>query len=186
MRAFLAVPVGPPAHALVAGQLSWLRDRVAGVRWVATATVHITLHFFAELPDDRVGAVVASVGDVAATRAPFALALGDLGSFPPGARARVLWRGLAEASDPLEELAAAVQAAVAACRFDIDPRPFRAHVTLGRTGPGFDVATWREEVARPREAAPFTADRVVLYESIGGRHLPREAMPLAGSPVVTP
>jgi 2'-5' RNA ligase len=180
MRAFLAGPVGPPAHAAVAEELARLRRRVAGVRWVDPATVHITLHFFAELPEDRVSAVVEAVAAAAAV-APFPVRLGGLGSFPSASRARVLWRGLAEASAPLERLAALVQAAVAGCGFAVDPRPFRAHVTLGRPDPGFDAGAWHDEVAAGEDAAGFRADSVILYESRGGRHLVRETIPLAGA-----
>jgi 2'-5' RNA ligase len=184
MRAFLAVPVGPPAHALIAAELVRLRDRVAGVRWVDPATVHVTLHFFAELPENRMRTVVDAVGAVATAEPPFALALGDLGSFPAGSRARVLWRGLAEASADLERLAARVRAAVAACDFEINPRPFRAHVTLGRPGSGFDDQAWQHEARQSPAAAAFSADRVILYESRGGRHHVRETRLLAADQAV--
>jgi 2'-5' RNA ligase len=181
MRAFLAVPVGPPAHAALAAELAGLRRRIAGVRWVDPATIHITLHFFAELPQDRISVVVEGVGAAAAAVAPFPLRLGELGSFPSASHARVLGRGLVDASAPLEGLAALVQVAVSTCGFAVDPRPFRAHVTLGRPDPGFDARAWQNEVAASWAPAAFRAGSVILYESRGGRHLVRETIPLAGA-----
>ena len=101
MRAFLAVPVGPPAHDALAARIESLRVRVAGVRWVDTATTHVTLHFFSELPAEQVGSVVAAVRPIAARQAPFTLQPVRFGSFPGGPRARVLWVGLDGQADVL-------------------------------------------------------------------------------------
>ena len=170
LRAFLAVPVGPPAHGLLAAHVERLRQRVAGVRWVDTGTTHITLHFFVELPLDRMDGLLQAVGVAAAGEQPFTLRLGGLGSFPGGARARVLWIGLVEESAALAGLASAVRAAVARCGFEVDPRAFRPHVTLGRPTPHFDLGGWRSELAVPVELPAFTSDQVVLYESHNGYH----------------
>jgi 2'-5' RNA ligase len=176
LRAFLAVPVGPPAHGLLAAHVERLRQRVAGVRWVDTGTTHITLHFFAELPLDRMDGLLQTVGAAAAREQPFTLRLGGLGSFPGGARARVLWIGLVEESAALARVVAAVGAAVARCGFEVDPRAFRPHVTLGRPAPHFDLSGWRSERAAPVELPAFVADQIVLYESRNGYHV-RELLP---------
>ena len=161
-------------------RIAALRERVGGVRWVDSQTTHFTLHFFAELPAERVRAVVDAVGAVVADQDPFTLRLGSLGSFPGGARARVLWVGLAEESLVLGELALRVQAAVDGCGFDLDPRSFRPHVTVGRPQPGFDLVAWREAVAEPAGFPPFSADRVLLYESRNGHHV-RERLPFGAA-----
>jgi 2'-5' RNA ligase len=173
------VPVEPPAHAPLAATIDALRTRVGGVRWVDTRTTHFTLHFFEELPPERIGPVIDAVDAVVANHPPFTLRLGGMGSFPGGTRARVLWVGLAEPSSTLGELAARVQAAVAGCGFAIDPRPYRPHVTLGRPGPRFDPDAWREAVADPAGFPAFTAGQVILYESLNGHHV-RRRLPLGG------
>ena len=189
LRAFLAVPVEPPAHAPLGATIDALRERVGGVRWVDTRTTHFTLHFFEELRPERVRAVVDAVGAVVAHQAPITLCLGGLGSFPGGARARVLWVGLVEPSPTLSELAVQVRAAVAGCGFEIDPRPFRPHVTLGRPAPRFDLAGVAAGADRRRPELPaFTAREVLLYESRNGHHV-RERLPFgpaAGEPATAP
>jgi 2'-5' RNA ligase len=149
---------------------------VGGVRWVDTGTTHITLHFFAELPLDRMDGLIQAVGAAAAREQPFTLRLGGLGSFPGGARAKVLWIGLSEESATLADLAIAVRAAVARCGFEVDPRAFRAHVTLGRPTPRFDLDAWRSQLAVPVGLPAFTVDQVALYESRNGYHV-RERLP---------
>lgn len=179
MRAFLAVPVRPPADRPVAALVEGLSQRIAGVRWVSTATTHVTLHFFADLPPDRVAPLVGAVGEAVSAQPAFVLRLSGLGSFPPGRRARVLWVGC-EDSRPLALLAASVRAAVSSCGFALDEHPFRAHVTLGRPGPRFAALAWLPELERQPSLPEFLADRVVLYESRGGHH-EREVFALAAS-----
>jgi 2'-5' RNA ligase len=147
------------------------------VRWVDSATTHITLHFFPELALDRVDGLLDAVGEAAAREQPFPLRVGGFGSFPGGARARVLWIGLVEESAGLAGLVAGVRAAVAGCGYEVDSRAFRPHVTLGRPTPRFDLAGWRSEVAVPVALPAFTADQVLLYESRNGYHV-RARLPL--------
>jgi 2'-5' RNA ligase len=161
---------------VLAAHVDRLRGQVAGVRWVDTGTTHITVHFFAELPLDRMDGLIQAVGAAAARVQPFTLRLGGLGSFPGGARARVLWMGLREESVALTGLGATVRAAVARCGFEVDPRAFRPHVTLGRPTPRFDLGGWRSQLAVPVELPVFTADQVALYESRNGYHV-RERLP---------
>ena len=63
----------------------------------------------------------------------------------------MLWVGLHDQADALAGLAARVQAAVGGCGFEVDPRPFQPHVTLGRPGPRFDLQAWRRELEEPLE-----------------------------------
>jgi 2'-5' RNA ligase len=88
----------------------------------------------------------------------------------------VLWIGLVEESAALARVAAAVGAAVARCGFEVDPRAFRPHVTLGRPASHFDLSGWRSERAAPVELPAFVADQIVLYESRNGYHV-RERLP---------
>jgi 2'-5' RNA ligase len=180
VRAFLAVPVRPPAYQPVRDVVERLSARIPGVRWVDTATVHVTLHFFADLPGERQPALEEAVRGATAGQLAFPLELGALGSFGSGSHTRVLWLGIGE-SGALGELAKAVSRAVAGCGFALDGRPFRPHVTLGRPGRRFDAAVWRAAVAGAPTFPAFVADRVVLYESRDGHHL-RATFPLRERP----
>lgn len=178
VRAFLAVPVAPPAHRAVGELVAGLRRRVDGVRWVDPATVHLTLHFFAALPAAELETIAALIRPVALATRRFPVDLGGIGSFPSRSRPRVLWLGLRLPSTDLGHLALAVQDVLARNGQAVELRPLRAHVTLGRPGPGFDAQAWRRELADPFPIPEFTAAEVILYESVGGHH-PRARLPLA-------
>jgi 2'-5' RNA ligase len=170
VRSFLAVAVREPALSS-AGEL--LHDLAAAVpgrdcRWVRGDGLHLTLHFFGELDEARVGEVVAAVAPAAAGSAPFPLTLGGLGSFPRRGEPRVLWLGVTGGLEPLTALAVDAQARLRAAGFEIEDRPFSAHCTLGRPRPGWPPgarAAWAAAVAGEPGLPPFAVDRLALFRS---------------------
>jgi 2'-5' RNA ligase len=170
MRSFLAVALREPALS-EAGRL--LDELAAAIprrdcRWVRGEGLHLTLHFFGELDDGRVGEVLAAVGPVAAATRPFELALGGLGSFPPRRDPRVLWLGVTAGEEPLAALARGCQARLHDAGFAVDQRPYSAHCTLGRPRPGWPAAAraaWTAAVGRQPVIPPFTATAVTLFDS---------------------
>lgn len=173
VRCFLAVPLRPPALAAAQQVLQRLRAQVDAVRWARPETLHITLHFFGAISDDRVAVALDAVQPVLTASQHFSVALDTLGSFPErGGRPRVLWLGSSRESAALHELAAAVRQRLGEARFDVDERPFRAHVTLGRPRepwPGEARTAWDETRSLAVAPATFVADRAVLFESVTGR-----------------
>ena len=178
MRSFLAVALREPALSETGRLLDELAAAVPrpDCRWVRSEGLHLTLHFFGELDEGRVGDVLAAVEPVAAATPPFALALGGLGSFPPRREPRVLWLGVTGGLEPLAVLARGCRTRLAGVDFEIDERPFSAHCTLGRPRPGWSAAAraaWTEAVRREPSVPPFTATAVTLFHS---RPQPRGAV----------
>jgi 2'-5' RNA ligase len=185
VRAFLAIPVLPPAREQVESLFELLSNEVEGVRWAPMDTVHITLHFFGSVSEDRAARAVQHLQPVFAAQAPMHLNLSGLGAFPSEARPRVLWWGVGGDTDALRDLDHSCATALAAAGFPVEQRPFRPHCTLGRPHlpwPQTAHQRWRELAARPPSTAVFNADVAVLYESVtgrcGARHHPRVRLPL--------
>lgn len=188
MRCFLAVPLQPPA--LVAAQrlLQRLRTEVDAVRWARPETLHITLHFFGSIADDRAATALDVVRPVLRASPPFDVGIDTLGSFPARGVPRVLWLGSSQESAELHRLAGSVRARLREASFAVDERPFRAHVTLGRPRepwPRAARSAWDGARSRGVAAAGFVADHAVLYESVTGReaavYVERATVPFAGS-----
>lgn len=172
MRCFLAVPLRPPALAAAQQMLQRLRAEVDAVRWARPETLHITLHFFGAIPDGRVAAALDAVQPVLASSQHFQVALDTLGSFPERGAPRVLWLGSSRESAALHELAGSVRNRLGESAFQVDARPFRAHVTLGRPRepwPREARVAWDEARSLGVAPATFVADRAVLFESVTGR-----------------
>ena len=81
MRAFLAIELSPECRAWIARGLDALRERNPAVRWVDPANLHVTLHFFGEIPDSEAPGIAAALGRATEGHAPFPMALGRPGSF---------------------------------------------------------------------------------------------------------
>jgi len=183
IRAFIAIELDDSVRAAVAEVLRCLRDGPGGdgVRWVPAENLHVTLRFLGDIPPAQVPAIAAALGEVAADQLPFQLRLGGVAGFPSARRPRVISCEVGP-SAPLEQLAAAVERAVAELGFEPEQRRFRPHLTLGRV----------RGRAHPPVTAPVTAagdaqcvDEIVLFRSRLGRsgatHTPLARISLGGS-----
>lgn len=167
MRCFVAVPLPRRVQEAVAGLVGRLKPRLPSARFVRLEQLHLTLHFFEDLDAPAVARLAEAVRRGAAAMRPFLVSFGDLGVFPDPGRARVLWVGLREGADSLGRLHARIAANLRAAGLPVEGRPFRPHLTLARMArPG--PVSLREPGVAAGVAWAFTADQVVLFESVLG------------------
>jgi len=185
MRAFLALPVTPPAFDQGVRLVERLCESIAGVRWVRPEGLHVTLHFFASLGDDAAATVVDAARAAARDTAPYRAQLGGLGCFPREGDERVLWMGMLQGEAETAALQRATEGALAQQGFPVEQRRFRPHVTLGRPRQRFSDAERRRWAGFAAEALPpFAVEEVRLYRSHpgpgGSRYEVLESVPLGG------
>lgn len=174
MRAFVAIDLPP-----------WEEPMPPGLR----AEDHLTLHFFEELPADRIPSVVESMIAAAEGSVPFEMEVRGVGAFPSPARPRVVWAGVGEGSASLSALAGRLRDALTARGFPTESRPFVPHRTLYRVRSPRSAAWAHQFLGEPKNAnrvwGRTTVRELVLKESellpTGARHTVRERVPLAGS-----
>ncbi len=169
-RLFVAVDLDEPTRAAVAGIVARLaqrlcQDRGAGrITWVRTEHLHLTLRFLGDVEDARVPAVQEAVAAPLAA-AGFDLSFEGLGMFPPAGRPRVVWLGVKDGRSELEALYREVEDRLRLAAVPPEPRPFQAHLTLGR----FREATTRPDFPTSQVGnvvvGPCRVDHVTLYES---------------------
>ena len=137
------------------------------VRWVPPANVHLTLQFLGAVPEERVAAVEAALGEAAAEARPLSLSVRGVGGFPNARRPRVLWAGLEGDLAPLVALVAGLGARLGKLGFPPEDRPFSPHLTLGRARDGHGAPGLAGALAGAgqAEAAPWRASELVLFES---------------------
>lgn len=203
MRCFLAVDL-PEAvrEAIAAVQARLAADmdrrprRPAGdrVRWVAAANLHLTMRFLGEIDEGQAREVTAVTERVATAQPPIVVEAAGLGLFPGPVRPRVVWVGLTTGSPDVGRLARALEQALATVGFLAEPRPFRAHLTIGRVReggrirPGERGATALTDALTAAGAPRFggwTIREIVLYRSHlgprGSRYEARGRFALAGA-----
>ncbi len=162
MRAFLAFPIPEEVRSRLWQDLEPLRRAGRGVTWVGREQLHITLLFLGELDEAGVRRAKSLLADPALSSAPFAVALGGLGTFPARGSPRVIITEVAEGTEECRAFHGKL-APLAASIAPVERRPYTPHVTVGRVrhpGDRLDLDSY----AGPR--ARFAVERCVLFESI--------------------
>ena len=134
----LFVAVDPPAAACdhLAAALAGLQGVPGEPRWTAADRWHLTLLFLGAVPDRQVSDLVAALGPQVAREAPGRLRLAGAGSFGSARRPQVAWIGLDGDVAALADLARRLAAEARRLRLEVEERPFRPHLTVGRWRPG--------------------------------------------------
>lgn len=133
MRLFVALDIPDEIRQRIATFLTSVRGFAPDVRWVAAESLHLTLKFVGEQPDDKLGAIKQALAGVAGEIMD--LSFRGTGFFPTAKSARVFWIGI-EADERLARLAGAADAALAPLGVEREQRAFSAHLTLARSGSG--------------------------------------------------
>jgi RNA 2',3'-cyclic 3'-phosphodiesterase len=179
MRAFVALEVPPIPPPVPAG----LRPED-----------HLTLHFFEELPLERVPAVVEAMGEVAAVSPPFELEVRGVGAFPALHRPRVVWAGIGDGAPSVQSVGDRVRQALSARGFPTENRPFIPHLTLARIRSAGQAAAAHRFLVDPENAGRVwvrtMVTEILLQESelfpTGARHTVRARVSLGSVPPPPP
>ena len=131
MRLFIALDIDEDIRRRIEKFVEGMRGFAPDVRFVGPQSFHVTLKFLGETDEtERIKAVLHEVKGH-----EFLLSFRGYGFFPGVKNARVFWAGI-EAGPELQELATAVDAAMALLRFEREKGPYRPHLTLARSGSG--------------------------------------------------
>ncbi len=134
VRMFIAISLPEDVRSAL-GQVT---DRLAAqvppraVRWVKPELMHVTLRFLGDTAVSLIPTITAELDHVCAQQQPFNLVISGLGCFPNRNRPRVIWAGLQGDLAQANALAVAVNAFLSPLGWEVEKRPFRPHLTLGR------------------------------------------------------
>jgi RNA 2',3'-cyclic 3'-phosphodiesterase len=188
MRLFTAVTLGSTVEAWAAAAMQRLRALAPKARWVNAEGLHLTLVFLGEVAEARLSALGEALTSVAGHHPPFTLTIEGGGCFGTARSPSVLWAGVGGDRVALEALQAEVATALEPLGFPREKRPYTAHLTLARAkAPRGDAALL--ECRRALEAehgGQAHVEHLTLFESKGGRYLPRLELPLTGALGATP
>jgi 2'-5' RNA ligase len=131
VRLFIAVNLPGHVREAVWESAAPLRDEGLPVRWVKTASLHLTMKFLGEVDPVRESEVMRALDSAVRGAGTFRVALCGFGAFPNPPRARVIWVGL-EPVPELELVQNKVEEEMRQIGFPLEGRPFRPHMTIGR------------------------------------------------------
>jgi 2'-5' RNA ligase len=159
MRLFLAVDLGRDVTSALREATAALRAIIPDAGWVAEDRLHLTLKFLDDQPETLVPALIDTMGRIATRHWPVPVRLRGVGAFPNLRRPRVVWVGI-EPTPKLELLQHDIEAGCAELGVEVDGKPFRPHLTIGRLR-GTEDGNAVRELARTARAIGFRADAVV-------------------------
>jgi 2'-5' RNA ligase len=139
VRAFTALDLQDDLRRRLGELRESLRGSFPLLRWVRPEGIHLTLRFLGQVPSEQIAGLPVLLEPAARASGPIDATIAGLGLFPDRGSPRVLWLGIS-ADASLSRIQAACEAAAVTAGFPPEPRPFRAHLTLGR---------WRDRVPRP-------------------------------------
>ncbi len=135
-RSFIAIDPGE----ITVGALSRLQSSLVVGRAMAPETLHLTLAFLGDQPDDMLEAVHDTLSTISARS--FSIAISGLGTFGDPLP-HTLWAGVADTPE-LQDLHTSVAKSVRRAGVKLASRRFVPHVTLarfrGQEGTGPDLA----------------------------------------------
>jgi 2'-5' RNA ligase len=170
IRSFVAVPLPESVRASILAAAGDLDRALPGVKWLRKVeNLHVTIKFLGPVEEAKLAAFGGALAGSLGALPRFGIELGGLGAFPSARKANVLWAGVTEGGDRLGAVAAIVEETAARLGIgERESRPFRAHVTVGRSKQGVDA---RAALA-PFESRAFGAasvDEALVVESqLGG------------------
>jgi 2'-5' RNA ligase len=185
MRLFVAVDLASGVRAALAAEQQRLLTELGGssstLRLVRPEQLHLTIVFVGEVSDERAAAIGRELQrDVAL--APFEVAFGGAGVFPPRGAPRVLWIGIREGASRLARLHEVVAAMLEPLGVERDPRGYSPHLTIGRWRDPQRRSAKREgdlvrrSATREGDLPSFTVREITLYQSrlssSGSTHVP--------------
>lgn len=107
------------------------KSRTRSIRWTKADNLHITLQFLAEFQLEHIDQLLHQVRQALSDMKAIKISIGKLHLFPNPYLPRVIVLDIA-AQEALAEFSAAIGKGIQQLNYEIESRPFRAHLTLGR------------------------------------------------------
>ena len=167
IRSFVAIELPESIRADIRELQRALRSYRFDIRWVEPVNMHLTLTFLGDVDPSRIEDVGRALSETAAGCPVFQLVPRDLGVFPNMRQPRVIWAGIGGQTAILRSLRKSVDVALGPLGFEMENRPYRGHLTLGRVKRGMDHGRLADALRTHGEfvSRPFYVERLILFKS---------------------
>ncbi|MFQ5703939.1 MAG: RNA 2',3'-cyclic phosphodiesterase [Gemmatimonadales bacterium] len=186
MRLFYAVNIPAETRRAIWSCADPLRLEAYPIRWTRPESLHVTLKFLGDVPDDLERALIAAADRAVAGTEPFVLSIDSVGTFPKSNRVRVVWAGCSPVAQ-LETMQRRLEQQTEALGFPTEARTFRPHITLGRAKSGAkktQLSGVGKQLESVHLSVEFTVESLDLMESklgaSGARYSERYSARLTG------
>jgi 2'-5' RNA ligase len=167
MRTFIAIDFSREIKDALGQAGEHLKYSGADVKWVDKDNIHLTIKFLGEVDEKKIEDVKTALDTVASHAKAFEVTVKGLGAFPKMEFPRVIWVGIDKGAKELTVLAGEIGQALAKLGFEKEPRPFSAHLTIGRVRSPKNKEALRSKMSAYKlpELLPDTINSIILYKS---------------------
>ncbi len=166
-RVFIAIKIEAGGELLK--MLSTFKALLASekIKWVDPANIHLTLAFLGDTEERRIKILGVMLKEKCTGFNDFEFILEGAGVFRNYRDPRVIWTGI-RTSDRLTELNNTLADGLKENGFNVEERPFRPHLTIGRIRSVADTGNLENVLEKYRETEfqAVSAKEVILFESI--------------------
>jgi 2'-5' RNA ligase len=133
IRSFIAIEIPTSIKNLLYNLEEKLRNLPCNVKWVKPENIHLTLHFLGNLEIRKIEEIKEMIGKICKKFNPFSIEIdNNLGAFPNERNPRVIWLGIKEEKDILENLYQEIGKNLEKIKIETEKRKFHPHLTIGR------------------------------------------------------
>lgn len=166
IRTFICIEILESIKSRIDKLQETLRQIEAQVSWAKPSNIHLTLKFLGGVEASRIERVSIALERAANGIGPFEVEIGGAGCFPSPRSPRVLWVGVSNVPEPLQQLYSNIEDELAREGFEREKRKFSPHLTIGRIRAPHNSARVAEAlIASGFESETFVATAVILMRS---------------------
>lgn len=142
-----------------------LKFNHSGIKWVEKNNYHITLKFLGQTPSYFINSIDLAILESIRNFYPFDIQLSGCGFFGKP-RPQVLWLGLKETAN-LETLQNKIHSSLYQLGFEMEPRPFKPHLTIGRIKFLNSIPEFKQIIRKYADKfeQPLLVNKIELFES---------------------
>jgi 2'-5' RNA ligase len=132
IRVFLAVELPSDIREKLFSLQQQLKKALPSMNWVRPESIHLTLKFLGYVEPSRISQIVSALEPIGKKQNGFSMDVQGLGVFPQVKHPRILWIGVTEKTQALQELVLEIEAALEPLGFPAEEKSYHAHLTLAR------------------------------------------------------
>ena len=168
-RMFIAVPILEKSRQeIFHGLISDEGIRKMPARWTSVQNLHLTLQFLGNVDEKRIGDLKQILNRLTLSGIQEKLVFTNVNAFPNSSSPKIIWIGIAK-NDILMKMQRLLTLDLVHNGFEVDRKPFRAHLTLGRVRENSfvpsDMVEILESIRSELTISDSPLDRVTLFES---------------------
>jgi 2'-5' RNA ligase len=167
MRLFVAIELSDAIRGTLAQAQAHLKYAGADVKWVSEKSIHLTLKFLGEVPEEKLETIKNILDEIGKSTKSFEISLKDIGAFPKIDYPRVVWVGLDKGAQESKTLAEKIDEELSKVGFTRDSRPFAAHLTIGRVRSSKNKEALKDKITHYtlHITHPETVTHLTLFKS---------------------